>query len=289
MLARPRAGIRQHAIVFVVGGLMAVAASWASDLSVTGPAARAGSYGLEVSAGNTCTAGNDVVIPDQSVGGTTTFNGCRTLTAANVDILTSGDVMFQAGDRITLQNGFSVASGAVFTAAIDQAMTGRAYVQDDTPSAEQLYRARFYVDISSLNPGSGEIFDHFTAHAGNGAPEFALRLEASGSNIALVVSARNDSAGGGYSEVTADAALPTSYCAIEFEWQAADSGMTNGYLDVWVDGSQVTGLSGLDNQFGQIDFVRWGIVDGVTSSTTGTMSLDEFVSQRSSTSIGLLP
>ena len=58
---------------------------------------------------------------------------------------------------------------------------------------------------------------------------------------------------------------------------------------MWVDGSQVTGLSGLDNESARVDFVRWGAVDGVDSTTTGTMNLDEFVSQRSSSMIGTLP
>ena len=58
---------------------------------------------------------------------------------------------------------------------------------------------------------------------------------------------------------------------------------------VWVDGSPVAGLSSLDNESGQIDYVRWGAVDGVDSTTSGTMKLDEFVSQRSSSMIGTLP
>ncbi|MBD3852846.1 MAG: hypothetical protein IFK93_16175, partial [Acidobacteria bacterium] len=110
-----------------------------------------------------------------------------------------------------------------------------------------------------------------------------LQLEDNGANIALVASALH---GGSLSSVTADSSLPSGYFAVEFEWMASDAGSSNGYLDVWVDGSPVTGLSSLDNEAGQIDYVRWGAVDGVDYTTSGTMNLDEFVSQRSSSMIG---
>ena len=275
----------QHSVIPIC--CLAIAGgAWASDLTVkTGATAKAGTYGLEVAVGKTCTADDDAVIPDQTVGGIVTFEGCVSLTAADVDILSSGDVIFQAGDTIVLENGFSVASGANFTATLDQGLTGRAYVQDNSPSGEKLYRVRFYVDPSSLNPGSGG-FEHFTAFSGGGTWEFDLLLEDSGANIALVVEARN---GVGFSNTTAESSLPSTYFAIEFEWKASDAGMSNGYLDVWIDDVSVSGLSSLDNETRQIDMVRWGVVDGVTTASTGTMNLDEFVSQRSSTAIGTLP
>lgn len=273
--------------LLVLVGIAIAGGAWASDLQVkTGAVAKAGDFGLEVAVGKTCSADDDAVIPDQTVSGTVTFEGCLSLTAANVDVLSSGDVTFQAGDRIALENGFSVASGANFTATLDQGLTGRAYVQDNSPSGEKLYRVRFYVDPSSLDPGSGDGFEHFTAYSGAGTWEFDLQLEDSGANIALVVTARD---GGGTATATADSAVPTTYFAIEFEWKASDAGMSNGYLDVWIDDAAVSGLSSLDNETRQIDMVRWGVVDGVTTASTGTMNLDEFVSQRSSTPIGTLP
>ena len=284
-MAKTRDPINEKTILVIIGVLMIVAGSWASDLDVTAGAARDGDFGLAVSVGTTCTSDADYMVPDGAIAGPATEEGCLTLTAANVDI-TAGSVTFTAGDRITLQNGFSVASGADFTAALDQGMTGRAYVQDNTPSAEQLYRARFYIDLSTLSPGSGVSFDHFSAYSSTGTPEFELQLEDSSDNVALVVNARD---GGTVSSITADSSLPSSYFAVEFEWKASDTGLSNGHLDVWVDGSQVAGLSNLDNENGRIDYVRWGVVDAVDSSTTGTMNLDEFVSLRTSTPIGALP
>ncbi|MFV2073694.1 MAG: hypothetical protein ACC742_13730 [Thermoanaerobaculales bacterium] len=259
--------------------------AWASSLTVNSGAAKAGTYGLEVTVGTTCTAAADYVVPDGLIAGPATEEGCLTLTAANVDI-TAGSVTFKAGDSMAFQNGFSVASGASFTATLDQGMTGRAYVQDNSPAGETLYRARLYVDLSSFSPGSGDGFEHFTAYSGAGTWQFDLRLEDSGADVALVVAARD---GGGTATITADSAVPTTYFAIELEWKASDAGLSNGYLDVWIDGTPATGLSSLDNETRRIDLVRWGVVDNVTNATSGTMNLDEFVSQRSSTTIGILP
>ena len=89
--------------------------------------------------------------------------------------------------------------------------------------------------------------------------------------------------------IRVDSSLPSGYFAVEFEWKASDAGSSNGHLDVWVDGSAVSGLSGLDNETRRIDYVRWGAVDGVDSTPSGKMNLDEFVSQRSSSMIGTLP
>jgi len=285
-MAKTQALFNKKTFAFVLVMTLITAGSWASDLLVKAGAAKAGSFGLEVTVSSSCSGDADLVVPDQTVGGTTSFEGCLTLTAANVDVLSSGDVTLRAGDSIAIDNGFSVASSANLTLEIDSALTGRAYVQDNSPSAEQLYRARFYVDLSSLSPGTLDTFDHFAAYGLGGGVLFDLRLEDSGADIALVASARD---GGSVSSVTADSSLPSTYFAVEFEWKASDAGMSNGHLDVWVDGSPVSGLSSLDNESARVEYVRWGAVDGVDNTTSGTMNLDEFVSQRSSSVIGTLP
>jgi len=284
-MAKTRALISKKTFAFIMAMTVVTAGSWASDLLVKAEAAKAGNFGLEVTVGSTCLGDADLVLPDGPIAGPATEEGCLTLTAANVDI-TAGSVTFTAGDSIAIDNGFSVASSANLTLAIDTALTGRAYVQDNSPAAEQLYRTRFYVDLTSLSPGSGATIDHFIAYSNSGAPQFLLWLVGNGSNIDLDVGARH---GGVFSTNKASSGLPTGYFAIEFEWKASDTGSSNGYLDVWVDGSPVAGLSSLDNESGQIDYVRWGAVDGVDYTTSGTMNLDEFVSQRSSSMIGTLP
>ncbi len=118
-MAKTRALINKKTFAFILVMTVITAGSWASDLAVKAGAAKSGSFGLEVTVGSTCSGDADLVVPDQTVGGTTSFEGCLTLTAANVDVLSSGDVTLRAGDSIAIQNGFSVASSGNLTLAID--------------------------------------------------------------------------------------------------------------------------------------------------------------------------
>jgi subtilisin family serine protease len=53
-----------------------------------------------------------------TVTGTETFVACDTLTADTFEVESTGNAHFRAGSGITLENGFSVASGGLFTAEI---------------------------------------------------------------------------------------------------------------------------------------------------------------------------
>lgn len=57
-------------------------------------------------------------VPDQEISTTETFHACDTLTAADVDVTSTGNVTFRAGSAIVLKSGFSVANGASFRAEI---------------------------------------------------------------------------------------------------------------------------------------------------------------------------
>jgi RHS repeat-associated protein len=68
---------------------------------------------------------------------------------------------------------------------------------------------------------------------------------------------------------------------IELDWQAATAGANNGKVDWWIDGTQQTGVSGIDNDTRRIDRVRLGAVSGVDATTNGTTYFDAFESRRS--------
>ena len=53
-----------------------------------------------------------------TVTGTETFVACDTLTADTFVVESTGNAHFRAGSRITLENGFSIAAGGIFTAEI---------------------------------------------------------------------------------------------------------------------------------------------------------------------------
>ena len=65
-----------------------------------------------------CTVGQDQIeLTNQTLGGTQTFEACVEV-LAHSGVHVSGDAIFQAGERVVLGDGFSVASGASFQAVI---------------------------------------------------------------------------------------------------------------------------------------------------------------------------
>ena len=70
--------------------------------------------------GSACTGDLTLDLGAQAVTTKESFEACRTLTAGSGFVVgTAGDVTFAAGERITLGDGFSVASGGHFVAGVD--------------------------------------------------------------------------------------------------------------------------------------------------------------------------
>jgi hypothetical protein len=177
-----------------------------------------------------------------------------------------------------LDNDFSVASEVDFTAVIDPSLPSPfAWVQDDSPTAETTYNAVFYLRLDALDLAVDDELDHFVGYSSNGDAQFRLVLRKNPilPENRLAILAREDS--GGFVEHTLDFPLPAGYNRIEIAWRA---GAGDGEFLVSINGAPLEGLTGLNNDGSQIDFVKWGAVGGTLTSTTGAMLLDEFVSLR---------
>jgi bacillolysin len=61
---------------------------------------------------------NDLYLSNETVSATTTYQACNSITADDFHIVLAGDVTFQAGNRITLGDGFSVGAGRQFKAVL---------------------------------------------------------------------------------------------------------------------------------------------------------------------------
>ena len=94
--------------------LLPLAAS-GGTLTVAPGAASIGNYGLDVALGD-CSSPDEVLLDSPaSIGGA--FEACTTLTATSVEVGGAG-ASFVAGREIVLGDGFSVAAGAAFSAAL---------------------------------------------------------------------------------------------------------------------------------------------------------------------------
>ncbi len=155
---------------------------------------------------------------------------------------------------------------------------GVAYVQDDTPSNEVQYNARFYVDPTMLNGCPTDcavaIFQAFSSS--NGSPfEARLRRNSQGFFVQF--------------RITTDTTtfypkwqIPgKGWSAVEVEWTAASSSSTaDGAIDFWINGNGVSGFANLPwGQDNNIDYVRLGN-PGLNTFSGGEIKFDDFESRR---------
>jgi hypothetical protein len=158
------------------------------------------------------------------------------------------------------------------------------YVTDDSPTAETRYRMRFYFDPNSISMSNGNAHYIFYAYAGSTTVVQRIEFRRSSSVYQVRASVMND----------ASTWTSTSWWTIsdaphyvEIDWRSATSaGANDGSLTLWVDGSVVGTVSGLDNDSRRIDRVRLGPVNGIDTGTRGTYYFDAFESRRQS-SIGI--
>jgi hypothetical protein len=154
------------------------------------------------------------------------------------------------------------------------------FVQDDTPGAEDRYRARFYFDPNSFDPGESQ-----------GRLRIRLLIAFDGSNqrLATIVSRR---LGGIYSirgrvrlddGTRADTpffSISDAPHFIEFDWQRASTpGGNDGLFTLRIDDLVVSTLNNLDNDSSAVEFARMGAL-AVKTGASGVLFFDQFESRR---------
>ncbi len=249
----------------------------AGSVTATADAAFSGSFGLEVEPGSTCFFEEREDLDGQSV--LTDVDACSFITAVDTTIDAAG-VDFLAGISISFGNGFSVSSGASFTATLDSSLPRLAYVQDRTPNSESTYKASFRLRLDELDLLLSPTLTHLTGLSDDGTVHFEVRLKhvllpAPGEDR-LVLSAREDN-GTVLDTTGAEVMLPAGYNLIAIDWRAGDG---TGRLVVSLNGVPFGGLTDLDNDEARIDTIRWGVTDGDVQLTGGFLEIDDFVSTR---------
>jgi hypothetical protein len=230
-----------------------------------------------VTPGSSCPPPNELDLTAATVSGD--YEACDRITAgAPSGVTTSGNTTFTAGDEIILKPKFTVAPGHSFAAIIDSPLTQWAYVQDNSPSAEQSYNASFYLKVDSLGFGNTtDRLHHFVGYSSDGTPRFRVVLRKNGTEKRLVLEARKDNGNWESTEGVSEVKLDPGYHKIEINWSAASG---TGEFKVALNDGAFGGLSGLSNGGAQIDHVKWGAVDGTIVAVTGTLDVDEFSSWR---------
>ena len=180
---------------------------------------------------------------------------------------------FNAWDTVVTGGGISTSSGVKlvdkFGMQAGVGSTTLKYVQDETPSLEAQYRARFWFDPNTATIPSGGTT---LLEGRNGAAvQFKLEAQKSGSIYQVRAQIRND---GSSWTATAWQTIADAPHALEVEWASAANA---GYLKLWVDGSLKQVLAGVDNDQLKIEEVRLGAMN-TPSGGSGTIRLDDFQS-----------
>jgi len=265
-------------LVTAVGTLVALLAPLAAHggtLQVKEAAKHTDVYGLEAALGGSCAAAEEVVVsaPAQINGA---FTACTQLEANGVEVSGAG-ATFSAGRVIVLGEGFSVDNGTAFTAVIDPGLYRWASVRDDTPVGETSYRSTFRLRVDDLVVADGDEILHFAGYSSTGELQFgvSIKYNMALSENRLVLAAREDDGGLVETPFGTEVLLPTGWNQIGVDWVAG-----GGFLRLFLDGVFFTSLDGLDNDSSRVDSVRWGLVSGTASNTSGAVQVDDFYSSR---------
>lgn len=265
-------GPRRAGRALLLGLLAAGAPALAGTIDVNAGAAFSGTAGAEITLVETC------ISPDsRTVDSPPTIQGffgaCDDLTVQGVQVVGTGAVL-QAGQSITLGDGFSTAPGAALTALVATPLSPFAYVTDETPAAVTTYSAAYRLDVDGLTIGASDSFASLMGESADGSEHFRVLIShhaGLGENRIRVVARQDD----GTEVEGMQLQLPAGYNLIEVKWVA---GAGTGSLVVAVNGSVFTGPTRLDNDQARIDRVRWGAIAGTVAASSGSLKQDDFSS-----------
>ena len=261
--------------------LISATPAHAGSLDVVNSAARLGSFGLRVSVGSSCAGASDLKIEQATLAEPAVYEGCRTIESSSTEVTGSGTIVFRAGERIALGDGFVVRPGVSFVAEIQRDLVREAYLDDRSPLAEHTYAAGFFLRPDHLILNESASFELVTAYAADGASWLGLSLKRDPvlNEIRMVIRARLNDGSLSTTEGEYEVAVPSGWSWIGLLWKAADPGSSDGNFNLYLDGVQFSTLTGLSNSNGRVDTVRLGASD-VEPGASGFMDLDAFQSLR---------
>ena len=173
----------------------------------------------------------------------------------------------------------------------DGASTNTAYVHDDSPNDETVYRFQFRAELNDFDSLPGDIFYIVTARspAPNNLIRVWIRKRTDGSGLyQLRVITRRDSGSSDNRWTQVGGAGFGGNSTWEVEWtQASAAGANDGRLWLWKNGGLIADSGAtLDNDERGIGDIRMGhtnqinVTGNIATGTTGTLNFDSFESYR---------
>lgn len=208
------------------------------------------------------------------------------------------DIDHEAGDLTEYTS--TVTDSGDLSAAAAAALAGTGYglqvVIDDTTAiygtktvttnTSGVIRVRFYIDPNTLTMTSGT--NHWITRVYSAAPGLinVVYLYKSGTNYQLDMVAYNDADGVVGSTATTITDAPHY---IEFYTKRATTNISaDGVFTWWIDGTQITTTTNIDNydRFSSFGRIEIGAVIGIDATTSGTFFIDQLVANDDGAEIG---
>ncbi|MEM9292247.1 MAG: M36 family metallopeptidase [Acidobacteriota bacterium] len=164
----------------------------------------------------------------------------------------------------------------------------KVWIEDDSPSGERRYRARFTFDPNSVTMDEGKrqkIFQLFS-DVPSAFRQITGTMRFQGGIYKILFKVHQDDSSWiktGFIDITDG---PQTF---EVDWvQSTHDGGNNGVLRLWINGTQVSELIGIDNDLQSADRARLGVISKPKPGAVGSMYFDDFVSVRND-EIGVVP
>ena len=188
-----------------------------------------------------------------------------------------------ANNSISVET-YAAMSGTTYgLEAVADGTATNAYVQDDSPADETVYRAQFMFDPNSMtmDVGGRHIIFSSTANSTNGN-KAAITLQMKYGAGGYAVRAMSQVTAGDQREKTADVLLSDGPHEIMLEWQVASGpGLADGMIRLTVDGSTVAQRLDVRSYTQAVKNTRMGhVASSIDATTVGSHYFDEFSSFR---------
>jgi YD repeat-containing protein len=149
------------------------------------------------------------------------------------------------------------------------------YVEDDSPTAETVYHARFYFDPNSVEIPEDDHVDILRGD-GIGGEAFTVRLGWVDDEYAIQMVLVDDDS---YTTESDWVPVADAPICIEIGWNRAwGEESQDGWIDLWIDDSLEASLEDADNDTKSIGFVQMGVLSPSSDDISGTVYFDDFVS-----------
>ncbi len=178
--------------------------------------------------------------------------------------------------------GEAAREGSFGLAATLDGSTNPAYVQDNSPDSETIYRASFITNRNDIDMVTAANHIIFLARQENdGTPDTStikLTMGRFGNgNYFCRAFVMQDN---GSFRFIGGLIITTFDVKIGIEWKASDAGQSNGFLRLYRNDVLKQEFTNVDNEDTRIDYVRLGAVTHIDATTSGTAFYDSFESYR---------